>query len=133
MMIGGLSKATDCKVETIRYYEKIGMLPKPQRTERGHRLYGEEQHQRLNFIRRARTLGFTLKDIKNLLVLSGKKKTSCNKVRTIAKIHLEDVRGKIGDLRAMENVLQDMVERCQGIVAPDCPIIESLFREKIEN
>ncbi|NIR52700.1 helix-turn-helix domain-containing protein [candidate division KSB1 bacterium] len=128
MTIGGLSKATGCKIETIRYYEKIGMLPEPRRTEGGHRLYRDEHYGRLSFIRRARSLGFTLDDIRNLLALSEGKRTSCGKVRRVALTHLEEIRSRIADLQAMEAVLDDLVDRCQGKVAPDCPIIESLSR-----
>lgn len=130
MTIGGLSKATGCKIETIRYYEKIGMLPEPHRTEGCHRLYREEHYRHLSFIRRARSLGFTLDDIRNLLALSEGKRTSCNKVRKVAIAHLEEIRSRIADLQAMEVVLNDLVDQCKGSVAPHCPIVESLSREE---
>lgn len=127
--IGGLSREADCKIETIRYYEKIGMLPKPRRTEGGHRLYTEDHLRRLRFIRRARALGFTLDDIRNLLTLSNGKRRSCGRVRSVAQAHLAEIRSKIEDLQSMESVLQDLVEQCTGKTVPDCPIIDSLYRD----
>jgi len=129
--IGELSWETDCKVETIRYYEKIGMLPQPRRTEGGHRLYTEDHLRRLKFIRRARALGFSLDDIRNLLALSGGRRKSCAKVRAMAQDHLTEIRGKIEDLRSMETVLENLVERCAGKTVPECPIIDSLYRDSV--
>ena len=130
--IGNLSRETGCKIETIRYYEKIGMLPKPRRTEGGYRIYTQDHFRRLGFIRRARALGFTLDDIRNLLTLSEGKALSCNKVRVVALAHLEEIRSRIADLQAMEIVLDDLVDKCKGRVIPDCPIIESLSRERLK-
>lgn len=123
--IGRLSQEADCNIETIRYYEKIGMLPKPRRTQGGHRIYTEDHFRHLRFIRRARALGFTLDDIRNLLALSEGKKTSCGKVKSVAETHLEDIRSKIADLKAVEKVLKDLVTQCTGKIAPDCPILKS--------
>lgn len=123
--IGRLSQEADCNIETIRYYEKIGMLPKPRRTQGGHRIYTEDHFRHLRFIRRARALGFTLDDIRNLLALSEGKKTPCGKVKSVAETHLEDIRCKIADLKAVEKVLKDLVTQCTGKIAPDCPILKS--------
>jgi MerR family mercuric resistance operon transcriptional regulator len=124
--IGNLSKETGCKIETIRYYEKIGMLPKPPRTGGGHRIYTQDHFSRLGFILRARALGFKLDDVRNLLALAEGKKKSCDKVKAFALAHLEEIRFRIADLRAMESVLDELVDKCSGKVTPDCPIIESL-------
>lgn len=132
MTIGNLSRATGCKIETIRYYEKIGMLPKPRRTHGGYRIYTQGHFMRLGFIRRARALGFTLDDIRNLLTLSEGKPASCNEVKALALAHLEEIRSRIVDLQAMEVVLDDLVDKCKGRVTPDCPIIESLSRERLK-
>ncbi|CAI2719614.1 MerR family transcriptional regulator [Nitrospina watsonii] len=126
MTIGGLSKQTDCNIETIRYYEKIGMLPTPRRTGGGHRVYNDEHARRLQFIRRARTLGFSLDDVRRLLALAEGKPKSCGKVKTLAEAHLEDIQSRIRDLKAMEKVLKQLVSQCTGRTAPDCPIIDSL-------
>ncbi len=126
MTIGDLSRQTGCKIETIRYYEKIGMLSEPQRSEGGHRQYAPGHLKRLTFIRRARALGFTLEKIRALLSLSERRNASCASVREVARDHLVEVRSRIADLQAMESVLDDLVTRCRGKFIPDCPIIESL-------
>ncbi len=127
MSIGELSKQTGCKIETIRYYEKIGIMPIPSRGTGGHRIYVFEHVKRLLFIRRGRELGFSLQSIRDLLHLADRKTTSCKKVRNITTAHLEEVQGKINDLKSMEKVLADLVKRCKGRTIPDCPIIESLM------
>ena len=127
--IGVLAQRTGCKAETIRYYERIGMLPEPRRTPGRQRRYGLEHHMRLNFVRRARDLGFTLDEVRALLRLVDEGNHSCAEVEAVARRHLDSVRVRIADLRAMEAVLEDMVARCAGGTVPDCPIIEALFRE----
>jgi MerR family transcriptional regulator, mercuric resistance operon regulatory protein len=120
--IGELSRATGVNIETIRYYERIKMLPSPRRTEGGHRVYGPAERRSLAFIRRARELGFTLDEIRALLALGGPGKASCRDVREIAAHHLEDIRCKIADLSELEKLLA----KCSGKVAPDCPVIDVL-------
>ena len=126
MTIGELSRHTGCKIVTIRYYEKIGMLPNPSRTEGGHRLYTKEHEKSLTFIRRARNLGFTLNSIQDLLALAKRRKTSCEKIRAVGQTHLEEIRERIADLQTMEAVLKDLVKRCKGKTIPECLIIETL-------
>lgn len=128
--IGILSRETGCNIETIRYYEKVGMLPKPCRTAGGHRIYTPDHFKRLGFILRARALGFSLDDIRNLLLLSEGKRMSCAKVKALALAHLQDIRSRIADLKAMEVVLDDLVDKCSGKITPHCPIIESLSGNK---
>ena len=123
--IGALSRRTAVNIETIRYYEKIGLLPPPPRTEGGHRLYPVAHLKRLVFIRRSRELGFTLDEIRNLfgLVEGGR---PCGDVKEAALTHLKDIRRKIADLRKMERTLADTAARCKGGTAPECPIIDVL-------
>lgn len=126
--IGELSRRSGVNIETIRYYEKIGILPPPPRTEGGHRLYGDDHLKRLMFIRRSRELGFTLDEIRNLLGLVEGGYT-CGEVKNAALAHLNDIRRKIADLRRMERTLSETAARCEGGDAPECPIMEALFQE----
>ena len=96
--IGALSRKTGCHIETIRYYERIGLLSKPPRTQGGHRLYNKEQIKRLVFIRRSRELGFSLEEIRTLLKLVDGKRYTCEEVKTVTNRHLEDASKKISDL-----------------------------------
>lgn len=125
--IGELSRLTGVNIETVRYYEKIKLLPAPPRTEGGRRVYGPGQVQRLKFIRRSRELGFTLDEIRNLLGLV-EGGHACGEVQAAALAHLKTIRRKIADLRRMERTLADTAARCEGGTA-NCPIIEVLSRE----
>ncbi len=119
--IGRLAKHTGTNIETIRYYERIQLLPAPARSPGGYRLYGTDQAKRLNFIRRARTLGFSIDEVRTLLKLADERKRPCAEVRVVAEAHLRDVHAKIADLSAMERVLNDTVARCadgRGSTAP---------------
>lgn len=129
--IGALSKGTGCNIETIRYYEKIGLLPRPGRSEGGHRMYGKGHLKRLGFIRRARELGFTVEEIRALLRLVDERDQPCAEVQKVASAHLGDVRAKIAALRAMERVLKDMVSRCGEGATPECPLLEALFADNL--
>ena len=129
LAIGTLARLTGCKVETIRYYERIGILPEPPRNSGGQRRYRAWHLKRLNFVRRARDLGFTLADVRGLLRLVDEQDHSCEEVRTMALGHLEAVRARLADLEAMDAVLGEMVARCEGGKVPDCPIIDALYRE----
>ena len=124
--IGQLSRRTGVNIETIRYYEKIEMLPKPPRTEGGHRVYGPTEERILAFIRRGRELGFSLDEIRALLDLGGPVQAPCGNVRDIAAKHLTDIRAKIADLRKLEKLLSVTIDRCEGGSAPECPVLEVL-------
>ena len=126
LTIGALSKRTGCNIETIRYYERIGLLPAPDRTAGNYRSYGTLHLQRLAFVRRARNLGFTLDEVRALLRLADSDGATCAEARDVAKAHLADVRAKISHLRAMERVLKDTVAKCADGSRPQCPIIEVL-------
>ena len=127
--IGVLARRTGCNIETIRYYEKAGMIPHPARSEGGHRLYGIGHLKRLAFVMKARVLGFTLAEVKALLRLVDEQDRPCAEARELAVVHLRDVRGKLADLRAMESVLKEMVASCNKEQSTECPLIERMFNE----
>ena len=127
LTIGELSKRTGCIIETIRYYERIGVMPAPPRTAGGHRIYDRDHLKRLNFVRRARALGFTLDQVRGLLALADERETSCAEVEKLARAQLDQVRARIDDLGRMEAVLDEMVAACAGGAVPECPILEALF------
>ena len=124
--IGELSRQTGCKIETVRYYERVGVMPKPPRTEGGHRYYPAEQVKRLTFIRRGRELGFTLNQIRGLLRFVDTDNFGCADVKKLTDEHLAELRKKIADLRRIERVLKEMSARCDTGEVPDCPIIDAL-------
>ena len=126
LTIGGLSQLTGVNIETIRYYEKIKVLPVPSRTANGRRMYGPMEHRILAFVRRSRELGFSLDEVRALLRLGGPEKASCREVREIAAHHLDDIRAKIADLRKLERLLAKTVAQCTGTTAPECPVLDIL-------
>ena len=128
--IGELSKRSGVNIETIRYYERIKMLPAPPRTANGRRVYGSHEARILAFIRRSRELGFSLDEIRALLRLGGPEKASCREVRKIAAHHLEEVRAKLSDLRKLERVLSKTVALCSGKITPNCPVLDILDIER---
>jgi MerR family mercuric resistance operon transcriptional regulator len=125
--IGALSKRTGVNIETIRYYERIGVMPAPERTEGGFRTYREDHLKRLSFIRRGRELGFSLADLRGLLRLVDGHAYTCAQVRAMTLQHVAETRRKIADLRRLERVMSDMAGKCTGRRVPDCPIIDALF------
>ena len=124
--IGELAKATGTKVVTIRYYEKIGLLPEPPRTSGNYRAYDAGHRERLRFIRRCRDLGFTLEQVRELLDLSKRSDKDCAAVDRLALDHLAEIERKIADLRRLEKELQRLSDCCQGGRIGDCRIIEAL-------
>lgn len=126
LSIGALAKASGVNLETIRYYERIGLMPVPPRTDGGHRLYEVEHLKRLAFIRRGRELGFGIEDIRTLLALSEESDAPCEAVRAIAAQHLRSVRTKIADLTRLERLLAETVSRCGTSPAPACAVLEML-------
>lgn len=124
--IGALAEATHAKVETVRYYERIGLLPEPERTSGNYRAYTGDHLARLSFIRRARDLGFTLDQVRALLGLADNKNNDCCAVDAMARDHLTDIDRKIADLKALRRELNDLLGQCkQGTIA-DCRIIGAL-------
>ena len=127
LTIGRLAAATGVNLETIRYYERIGLIAPPDRTEGGHRAYAEADRRRLAFVRRGRELGFSLDEVRALLALAAPGQRSCADVAAIAAAHLAEVRAKIADLARLEAILGDTVSRCaRGATAPSCPVLEML-------
>ena len=126
MKIGELAKATATKVETVRFYEKAGLLSPPARTDANYRSYGPAHLQRLSFIRRARDLGFSLDAVRDLLALADDRDKSCGAVDAIASGHLAEVERKIADLSAMREELGRVIGSCRHNTVADCKIIETL-------
>ena len=127
LTIGALSKRTGVNIETIRFYERVGILPRPPRTVGGHRIYGHDLLMRLGFVRRSRELGFSLDEVRGLLRLVDGGHYPCAEVKAITLDHLADVRRKIADLRRLERTLAEVAGKCRGGKVPDCPVIEALF------
>ena len=127
--IGRLARHTGTNIETIRYYERIGLWAAPSRSAGGYRLYRTEHLKRLNFIRRARLLGFSIGEVRTLLRLADERKRPCPEVRVVADAHLADVRNKIADLRTMERVLKETVARCADGTGSHCALIDALYRD----
>lgn len=126
--IGALSKMTGVHIETIRYYERIGILPKIHRNAGGHRKYQPHQIKQLKFVKRSRELGFSLDDIRALTSLVAGSDYTCAQVKDLTTSHRDEVRAKIADLTKMERVLSDMVALCSGDNVPECPVIDVLQR-----
>ena len=114
-------------METIRYYERAGILPRPARSEGGHRMYGMAHLMRLGFARRARELGFTLDEVRTLLHLIDQEDHACAEARDLAARHLEAVRARLADLQRMERALSGLIACCDDGATPDCPLLETLF------
>lgn len=125
--IGVLSKESGVGVETIRYYEKIAVMPAPARSAGGYRVYGPEHLKRLSFIRRGRELGFSLAELRSLLSLVDGHAYTCAEVRTMTLEHRAEIRGKIADLRRLERAMVTMAAQCTGDRVPECPFIDALF------
>jgi len=126
LAIGTLAKRTGTKVQTIRYYEQIGLLPEPGRTEGGQRRYGDADLDRLAFIRHARQLGFTLEAIRELLDLSDNPSRSCAEVDVIAHRQLKEVEARIARLEALRKELKRMLQECRRDTVSDCRVLEVL-------
>lgn len=125
LTIGQLAKRTGANIETVRYYERIGLLPQALRRGR-YRTYDWADVSRLGFVRRSRELGFSIKEVRALLDLAAGGHESCADARNLAAIHLREVRSRIADLRRMERVLADTVRACDLGNDPGCPLIDTL-------
>ncbi|MCJ8319479.1 MAG: helix-turn-helix domain-containing protein [Colwellia sp.] len=130
--IGQLAKKSGCKVETVHYYEKIGLMPAPPRTEGGHRVFSLTHVKRLTFIRRSRELGFKIEQIKDLLKFIDEPNHYCGEVRAMAMQQARAVQEKIDDLQRLHSALNEMVNQCKesNNSIDDCPIVDSLFTKK---
>ncbi|MBI3678592.1 MAG: helix-turn-helix domain-containing protein [Proteobacteria bacterium] len=128
--IGTLAKESSVNIETIRYYEKIGVMPKPARSMGGYRLYTSDHLKRLSFIRRGRELGFSLDELRGLLRLVDGHDYTCAEVRALTLDHVASIRQRIADLRRLERVMTSVASQCSGRKVPDCPIIDALFQTR---
>lgn len=124
--IGEMFRRSGVNIETIRYYERIGIMPAPDRTAGGNRQYHPDHLKRLFFIKRSRELGFRIEEIRILLSMVDSREFSCADVHQITVAHLSEVRSKIADLRKLEKVLKQMAAECSRGDVPECPIIETL-------
>ena len=129
MSRGSLAKETGVNIETIRYYENIGLMPDPGRTSGGHRVYDQTHLKRLSFVKRSRELGFTLRDIRELLELVDGGDYTCGEIRDRTIVHLNDVAQKIHDLQKMRHSLEKMASKCEGGLVPECPIVDALYSD----
>lgn len=127
MRRGELARRTGCNPETVRYYERIGLMPDPGRTQSGYRRYDTGHERRLRFIMRGRMLGFSIDDVRGLLDLVDRRAVSCAEVKITAQDHLASVREKIADLERLERVLGETLASCSGRKVPECPLIDTLF------
>lgn len=130
LTIGRLAQLGGVNLETIRYYERRGLLAKPPRTEAGYRQFSPDTAQRVRFIKRAQELGFTLDEIGELLDLRHDPRHNRDDVRNHATEKIADIEGKIETLTAMKSVLQGLSERCEQCGSDDCPILASLEQER---
>ena len=126
LSIGELGRRTHCKVQTIRWYEEVGLLPPPARTRGGHRVYGGRHLARLDFIRHARELGFPLDAVRALLALSDRPDRPCEEAHALASSQLAIVEDKLRRLEALRVELARMTDACDGGVAGECRILETL-------
>ncbi len=128
MKRGELARCVGCNIETIRYYEKIGLLGAPDRSEGGHRLYTPDDRARLGFILRGRELGFSIEELRGLLGLADARDATCGEVLGLTRRHIDGIRAKIADLERLERTLVAVSAECEGGNVPDCPILDALFQ-----
>lgn len=136
MTIGQLAKRTELNVESVRYYERRGLIPEPRRSGSGYRLYSQEAIARINFIKRAKTLGFSLSEISELLSLRVDPESTCRMVRTRAREKTADIESKIETLQDMKRALVKLTASCRGSgPTSECPILDFLQpqADKTEN
>jgi Cu(I)-responsive transcriptional regulator len=126
MNIGEAAARVGLPTKTIRYYETIGLLPAPLRSDGNYRVYGERELRVLQFIHRARALGFSLKEVADLLALWHDQRRASAEVRGLAQRHIAEIDRKLEELRAIRATLDDLVHRCHGDDRPDCPILDDL-------
>jgi MerR family copper efflux transcriptional regulator len=131
LTIGGVAKGDEVGVETVRFYEREGLIPEPPRRRSGYRQYPADTVRRVRFIRRAKELGFTLKEISELLSLRVDPRTTCAEVRALARTKIEDVDQRIHELERMKAVLERLARACRGTgPTSECPILDALDAEE---
>jgi len=127
MRIGELASSCDCPVETIRYYEKIGLMPPPVRLANGYRSYDDKHRKWLQFILRSRALGFSQDEVRRLTDIAHQQQPACAAVHDLLQIHVVDVRERMRELQRMEKALMRLKEKCQDGSLHDCPVIDELM------
>ena len=128
--IGQAARQAQVSAKMVRHYESLGLLPAIARTEAGYRQYTPKDVHTLRFIKRARSLGFSMPEIAELLALWHNKRRSSASVKRIAAAHVDDLAQRIAELAAMQRTLQKLVDCCHGDHRPDCPILEELGQEE---
>lgn len=132
LKIGEVAERGGVNLQTIRYYEREGLLPEPPRLQSGYRMFPEDTVRRVRFIKRAQDLGFTLSEIKELLSLRIDHERDSREVRTLAQAKIADIEEKIRTLKNMKRALRDLTERCSGCgPSSECPILESIDSEEV--
>jgi len=124
--IGEAAECSGVSAKMIRHYEEIGLVPKPGRTQAGYRVYREADVHRLRFVRRARDLGFSMKEIERLLGLWNNRRRASSEVKRLATQHIADLDRRIAELQAMRRTLAELSRHCHGDHRPDCPILDDL-------
>lgn len=124
--IGQLARRTGTKAETIRYYEKIGLLQAPSRSHGNYRCYDGADQRRLGFVRRARELGFPIEQVRGLLAFSEQREHACRSVDEVVRLHIDDIARRIRDLQALQDELQRMIGNCPGGRMADCRVLDAL-------
>ncbi|HUT51153.1 MAG TPA: Cu(I)-responsive transcriptional regulator [Alphaproteobacteria bacterium] len=128
MNIGEVAGKSGVRAKTIRYYEDIGLIPQARRSESGYRDYNDRDLATLRFVQRARSLGFSVKDVGALLALWHDNARASGEVKRLATDHVGEIDRKVSELRSMRRTLVDLMERCHGDDRPDCPILDDLAR-----
>mgnify|MGYP006434384647 CR=1 FL=1 len=129
MNIGEVAARSGVPAKTIRYYESIGLIRPAERSAAGYRVYGDRELQTLRFIQRARNLGFSVKQVSELLALWHDRARASGDVKAVAHRHLEEIDRRMAELRSMRDTLEHLVGRCHGDDRPDCPILADLAGE----
>lgn len=124
--IGEASAATGLSAKMIRRYESVGLLPAAGRTFAGYRLYAQADLDRLRFVKRSRSLGFSMKQIEDLLQLWGDDNRASAQVKKVAQAHAAELQARIAQMQAMHRTLEDLAGHCQGNLQPHCPILDDL-------
>jgi len=124
--IGAAARLTGVSAKMIRHYEDIGLLPRVERTVSGYRLYGEADLHRLRFVRRARSLGFSIKDIGALLGLWDDPRRASRDVKRLAQAQIDDLERRIAEMQSMQRTLRELARRCHGDTRPECPVLDDL-------
>lgn len=125
---GVLAQRAGCNAETVRYYEKVGIMPEPARTDAGHRIYTLPDQRRLMLILRLRNLGFSIEELREVLLLIDSDTITCGEVEAITLDHIDVIKSKIRDLRKILKALQELIKKCDGGDTPDCGALTELFR-----